>query len=69
MKPKPIPEWRSAWKLLSVQVGTLAVTFGLLPPDQQSAILSIVGITPERVPAVLGALFLASRMLKQSDDA
>ena len=62
---KLIPEWRRAWRMLSVQVATLAVTWGLLPPDQQAQILAAVGIPSERVPAILGGLFLAGRLLQQ----
>lgn len=62
-----IPDWRKAWRFFSVQVAGGAVLFGLLPPDQQTAILSVLGFTPERIPAVLGALFLAARLLQQKD--
>lgn len=59
-----IPEWRRAWRFLSVHVATAAVTFGLLPPEQQHAILAALSVPPERVPAVLGALFLLARFVK-----
>jgi hypothetical protein len=60
-----IPNWRRAWRMLSVQVAAVAVAWGLLPPDQQAALLAIVGIGPERVPAVLGLLVLAGRLIDQ----
>ena len=65
MKLQPIPNWRRAWRMLSVQVAAVAVAWGTLPPDTQAAILQAVGIGPERVPAVLGALFLLGRLIDQ----
>jgi hypothetical protein len=62
---KLIQNWRQAWRMLSVQVAAVAVGWGLLPPDQQAALLAFVGIGPERVPAVLGLLFLAGRLIDQ----
>ena len=69
---KLIPNWKRAWRMLSVQVATLALTWGLLPPEQQAAMLAMIGIGPERVPAVLGLLFLLGRLIDQPktrDDA
>ena len=62
---KPIPDWKQSWRLLSVQVAGLAVVFGLLPMDQQTAILEWIGIAPERIPAVIGGLFVLARITKQ----
>lgn len=63
--PSLIPNWRRSWRMLSVQVAALAVLFGSLPPDQQSAILQWLGLAPERIPAVLGGLFMATRLVSQ----
>lgn len=60
-----IPNAGRAWRMLSMQVAGLAVIFGSLPPDQQSAILQWLGLAPERIPAVLGALFIATRLVQQ----
>jgi hypothetical protein len=60
-----IPNWRRSWRMLSVQVAALAVLFGSLPPDQQSAILAWLGLAPERIPAVLGGLFMVTRLVSQ----
>lgn len=62
---KLIPNWRRAWRMMSVQVAGLAVAWGLLPPDQQAALLGFFGVGPERAPAVLGLLFLAGRLIDQ----
>lgn len=64
-KPRLIPEARRAWRLLSVQIAGLAVIFGALPVDQQSAILSMLGIGPERIPAVLGLAVIVARLVQQ----
>ena len=65
MKLQPIPNWRRAWRMLSVQVAAVAVAWGTLPPETQGAMLQAIGIGPERVPAALGALFLLSRLIDQ----
>ena len=51
---KLIPEWRQAWRMLSVQVASLAIVWGALPVDQQAAILALFGVGPERVPLFFG---------------
>jgi hypothetical protein len=56
---------RGAWRLFSVWVASAAVVFGTLPVDQQGAVLQLLNIEPERVPAVLGVLFLLARIVKQ----
>ena len=54
-----------AWRLFSVQVAAVAVAFGLLPIDQQTAILSLIGVDPSLLPAVIGIVFIVSRMIAQ----
>lgn len=51
--------------MASMQVAALAVIFGSLPADQQTAILSWLGLAPERIPAVLGVLFIVTRLVNQ----
>ncbi len=53
-----IDNWRSAWRYITVQLGGAMLAFGLLPVDQQAAILQAVGIPLERVPAALGLLVI-----------
>ena len=60
-----IQQWRRAWRLLSVQVAGAAVVFGSLPADTQAAMLDAVGLPPSRLPAVLGLLVIAGRVLAQ----
>lgn len=66
MKKIIVTEWRRAWRWLSVQVAALSVAFGLLPADTQAAMLSAVGIKPTWIPAIIGALFIAGRLVNQN---
>jgi len=60
-----IDNWRDAPRMLSVWAATLAVAWGSLPVDMQTAALTALHLPPERVPAVLGLLMLAGRLIKQ----
>ena len=51
--------------MASVQVATVAVVFGGLPTETQAAVFGMVGVTPGRVPAILGALLLVVRLVDQ----
>jgi hypothetical protein len=64
-RPLLIPHWRRAWRMLSVQAAAVAVTIGLLPPEQQAAVLAAVGIPAERLPLAVGLLFMAARLIGQ----
>lgn len=56
---------RRAPRMLSMWVGTGAVLFGMLPPDQQLAILAKLGIGPLDAPFYLGVLFMLARLFPQ----
>lgn len=60
-----IPNWRRAWRMATVQVAALAVLFGTMPADTQAAVLDFVGVPASRVPAILGLLVMAGRLLRQ----
>jgi len=62
---KLIDNWRDAWRMLSVQVATLAIVWGALPVDQQAAILALFGVGPERVPLVIGLAVIVARVVSQ----
>jgi len=66
---KLIPEWRQAWRMLSVQVASLAIVWGALPVDQQAAILALFGVGPERVPLVIGLAVILARVVSQQRPA
>ncbi len=65
MRVRPIPQWRRAWRMLSVQAAAFAVAWGALPEDAQAAVLDAVGVPASRVPALLGLLFLVGRLVAQ----
>ncbi len=60
-----IPQWKRAWRMLSVQIAGLAVVWGTLPTDMQAAVLGLLGVGPERVPAILGVLLIVARVIDQ----
>ena len=62
---KLIPNWRSAWRMATVQLASCGIAFGLLPPEMQSAILEAAGVPASRVTAVLGVLVLLGRIVAQ----
>ena len=49
----------------SFWVAGAAVGFGSLPSDLQGAMLEAVNVPASRVPAVLGVVFIAARLLRQ----
>lgn len=60
-----IPNISKAWRMLTVQVATLGIGFGLLPVETQAAMLDAVGVPANRVTAVLGVLVLLGRLVAQ----
>ena len=66
---KLIPDWRQAWRMLSVQVASLAIVWGALPVDQQAAILALFGVGPERVPLFIGLAVIVALVVSQQRPA
>lgn len=64
---EPIPDIKRAWRKASMLVAMAAGTFGLLPPDQQAAVLELLRIPPERLPLVLAIAFMVARVLRRKD--
>ena len=60
-----IDNWRSAWRMLSMQVAGAAVVFGALPAETQAAVLDVVGIPSSRMPAIVGLLMIVGRLVAQ----
>ena len=60
-----IPNWRRSWRMASVQAAGLSVAFGALPEAVQSSLLDLVGVPASRVPAILGLLVIAGRVIAQ----
>jgi len=65
MKPSPIPNWRRAWRMFSVQASAAIVAWVALPADQQAAIAGLVGVAPDAIPGFLAALAIAGRLVHQ----
>lgn len=63
---KLIPEWRKAWRMVSVQAMTLAVAaqgaWGMLPTELQS---EVPGWALKAVTAVILGLGIVGRLVKQ----
>ena len=60
-----VDDWRKLHRAASVQLASLCAIFGLLPADQQAALLSLLHIPPERLPAVMGLAFIIARVWAQ----
>ena len=62
-----IPDIRRAWRYITIQIAAFAVVWGSLPVDMQTSILALVGVGPERIPAILGLLIIIGRLIKQKE--
>jgi hypothetical protein len=62
---KLTPEWRRAWRWISMHVAAGAVAWGMLDAETQASLLSAIGIPPERVAAIIGALVILGRLVGQ----
>lgn len=60
-----IPNWRRAWRMLSVQVAAAAVAWVALPAPAQEQILRVAGLSEQQLPAVLGLLVIVARLIAQ----
>lgn len=61
-----IPEWRRAWRMLSMHFGALALVWLALPIEAQSTVLRMLpGMTEERVAGALILLAMIGRLVAQ----
>ncbi len=60
-----IPEWRKAWKFLSVQVGAIAVLWAGLPADTQAAVLNFLKLDQQRLTGLIGLTMIVARLIAQ----
>lgn len=60
-----IPEWKRAWRMLSVQVGALAVLWVALPATTQAAVLDLLGIDAKSLPGIVGVAVILGRLIAQ----
>ena len=63
---KLIPEWRRAWRMLSVNFGALALVWLALPAEAQATVLRMLPwMTEERVAGLLILLAMLGRLVAQ----
>lgn len=62
---KLIPNWRSAWRMLTVQIGVLAVVWVALPAETQAAVLRLLGIDAQHLPGLVGVAVILGRLIAQ----
>ena len=60
-----IPEWKRAWRMLSVQIGALAVLWVALPATTQAAVLDLLGIDAKSLPGIVGVAVILGRLIAQ----
>ncbi len=63
--PRPIPNWKRAWRMFSVQASAVIVAWVTLPTEQQQALAGLVGMSPDAVPGILAALAILGRVVDQ----
>jgi len=64
-----IPDWRDAWKWLSMWGAAILVAWSTLPAEQQNAILQLFGINASTLTALMGLAIMVGRVIKQGKDA
>jgi len=62
---KLIPEWKKAWKFLSVQLAALVVIWASLPADMHQSIIGVLHLSAEQTTALLGVLVIVGRLVAQ----
>lgn len=60
-----IPEWKRAWRMITVQIGALAVLWAALPADTQAAVLRLLGIDAQHLPGFVGVAVILGRLIAQ----
>jgi hypothetical protein len=63
---KLIPEWRRAHRMFTVQLGLVFTAWGALPAEMQAAVLELLGVPVNRVPAILGLAVIVGRVVAQA---
>lgn len=66
MKLSLIPEWRRAWRMLSVRFSLAAVAWLALPEAQQTKVLSLLPwLTADQIAGLLIVLSVFGRQIAQ----
>lgn len=62
---KLIPNWRRAWRMLTVQIGALALLWIALPAETQAAVLHALHIDRQYLPGIVGLAVIIGRLIAQ----
>lgn len=62
---KPIPNWRRAWRLASVQIAAAIVAWSVLPADAQAAVVGLLGVPADKIPGAMALLLIVARLIDQ----
>ena len=63
---KLIPNWKKAWRMLSINFAALALAWIAVPPEQQAKVMSLLPwLTPDQVSGVLIAAAMIGRLVAQ----
>lgn len=65
--PKLIPEAKSAWRMLSVQVAAVIVAWSAMPEAAQAAVLSLLGVPSDAVTGLLAVGVILGRLIDQPE--
>ena len=60
-----IPNYRRAWRMASVQIAAVIAAWAVLPPEAQAAAVGLIGVPPDKVPAILAVLLIVARLIDQ----
>lgn len=63
-----VPDWKKSWTWFSMWAASVIVAWGLIPYEGQVAIAALLHIPAPAIPAVLGLLVMAGRLVSQKKD-
>ena len=63
---KLIDNASDSWKFMSVQVAIASAAWGSMPESWQAVALSYIGVPQSRIPLLIGALVIVTRIIKQN---
>lgn len=64
-----VPDWKDAWKWLSVQFSTLMIIWANLPAETQAGILSLFGLNQSKLIGLMGVAIIIGRMIAQGKNS
>ncbi len=65
---KLVPDWKKSWTWFSMWAASVIVAWGLIPAEGQVAIAALLHIPAQMIPAFLGLMVMAGRLVGQSKD-